>query len=173
MSMPLEFGGVLSRFPGPVTLYPSRARQIKALAGGALFAVMGGILIATEDGLAGWLCIALSGIGTIVAAISMLPGANSLTLDKDGFNSTALFRIRNRSRWQDVTNFQALAAFPPAPADVKLVWYNDSQWNGWKLAKFDTAMFGYNAMLGDTYGMSAEELAQLMAQWRNRAVDAQ
>jgi len=102
----------------------------------------------------------------IVAAVAMLPGAGALTLDAEGFEARNLFR-RHRSRWQDTSGFQA-ARIPPA--QQKLVVYDDVTQSAKTLAQINVGIVGRNAALPDTYGLSADDLAQLMAQWRERAL---
>ncbi len=162
---------LLSRFPGPVTLYPSYGKLLKPVVICLVFAAVGWLQI--RDGthpIWGWLTAIFFGVGTVVIALQLLPGANSLTLDAKGFETRVFFLRRIRSQWQNVTNFIAKPALPPAPQDMKLVWYNDSQWNGWWLARKETAMLGYNASLGGSYGqLSADTLADLMIRWQRRA----
>jgi hypothetical protein len=156
---------ILARFPGPLTLYPSRKKWLLVLAGSALFAVGGFWMIKTGDA-RGWLVLIFFGLAAAVAAVAMLPGAGALTLDAQGFEATNLFR-RHRTRWQDTTGFQA-ARIPPA----RQMWvvYDDITQNKKSIAKFNIGIVGRNAALPDTYGLSADDLAQLMAQWRGRAL---
>lgn len=162
---------VLTQFPGPVTLSVPRKIQIRPLVGAtSLNAIALAMLHQDSSSRLAWLALAFFGIGAIVLVVAMLPGATSLTLDRDGFVAKEAF-IRNRSRWQNVTNFVAAPARPPAPQDIKLVWFNDTQWQKWKLARMETAALGYNAALPATYGLPAEDLANLMARWRDRALE--
>ncbi len=41
------------------------------------------------------------------------------------------------------------------------------------LAKINVAIAGHNAALPETYGLSAEDLSAVMAQWRERALALQ
>ena len=76
-----------------------------------------------------------------------------------------LFR-RNRTRWQDVDCFIA-ARIPPAAQ--KFVTFDIHQARN-RIAKINVAIIGRNSALPDTYGLSADDLAGLMAQWRALAV---
>jgi hypothetical protein len=156
---------ILVRFPGPVTLYPSRRKWLLVFAGCAVFAV-GGFWMIRDGDLRGWFVLIFFGLGVLVAAVAMLPGAGALTLDAEGFEATNLFR-RHRTRWQDTTGFQA-ARIPPA--QQKLVVYDDVTQSAKTLAQVNVGIVGRNAALPDTYGLSADDLAQLMAQWRERAL---
>jgi hypothetical protein len=158
---------ILPRFPGPVTLYPSRKKWLLVLLGCALF-IFGGFWMILDGDRWVWLVSVFFAFGSIVAAIMLLPGAGALTLDGDGFQATSLFR-RHRSRWQDVTGFAA-AAIPPS--FQKLVVFDDIKMTGRTMAKLSVAIAGHNAGLPDTYGFSADDLARLMTAWRKRAVAA-
>jgi hypothetical protein len=92
-----------------------------------------------------------------------LPGASALILDSDGFETKAPFR-RHRSRWRDTTGFTVISI------PKRLVGFDDDQIRHRKLAKANTAMFGRNAALPNTYGQSASNVAILMTQWRIRAM---
>jgi hypothetical protein len=94
----------------------------------------------------------------------MLPGAAALTLDATGFEVTSFYR-RSRARWQDATGFIA-AGIPPAR--LRFVLFNDAGHTG-TLSRINAAFAGRNGALPDTYGLRADDLAQLMAQWRERA----
>ncbi len=128
---------ILSRFPGPVTLYPSRTKWLLILLGCGLFAAIGYWMISDGDR-RGWFVLIFFGAGSIAAAMMLLPGAGALTLDRDGFRAATLFR-GSLSRWQDVTGFES-ASVPPA--NQKLVVYDDINVTGRKLAKFNVALVG-------------------------------
>ena len=154
---------ILARFPGPVTLCPSLKRWGLMFAGCALFAITGQAMI--RDGqLTGWFVLIFFGLGMLVAAIAMLPGAAALTLDPTGFEITNFYR-RSRTRWQDASDFTA-ARIPPAR--LRFVLFNVAGRSG-TLSRINTAFAGHNGSLPDTYDLSPDDLAQLMAQWRERA----
>ena len=94
---------MLSRFPGPVTLYPSRKKWLLVCAGGALFAI-GGVWMVRSGEWMGWLPLIFFSLVALVAAVAMLPGAGALTLGREGFEITNLFR-RHPTRWQDALRF--------------------------------------------------------------------
>jgi hypothetical protein len=157
---------ILSRFPGPVTLYPSRKKWVWALLYGGIFTAFGFWMVSGGAQL-GWFAIVFCGSSSIGAATMILfPSASALTLDRNGFQTTSLFR-RHRSRWQDVTRFE------PRPYLLQnLVVYDDVNETRRTLANLCVAIAGHNARLPDTYGLSADGLARLMAGWRDRAVAA-
>jgi hypothetical protein len=165
MPSPADITKILSRFPGPVTLYPSRIKWLLVFTASALFAVGGFWMTKTGDG-SGWFVLIFFSLGALIAAAAMLPGAGGLTLDRDGFDITSLFR-RHRTRWRDAAGFEA-ARIPRA--HQKMVVYDDITQSTKSIAKLNVGLVGRNSGLPDTYGHSADNLAQLMAQWRERAL---
>jgi hypothetical protein len=51
-----------------------------------------------------------------------------------------------------------------------MVVYDDAERKSTMMARASVAICGRSAGLPDTYGLSADDLAQLMARWRERAV---
>jgi len=158
-------GAILSRFPGPVTLYPSRTKWILILLGCAVF-VAGGLFAMQGNTFMRWGAVAFFGTGMAVAIAGLLPGASQLKLDREGFEFTAMFR-RHSVRWQAATGFEAVTI---PPSGQKMVLFDDAGAKGRALGKLNVSMVGRNSGVPDTYGMSAKDLAGLMAQWRERAV---
>jgi hypothetical protein len=156
---------ILPAFPGPLTLYPSRRKLLLVLLVCGVFAV-GGFGMVTQAAPGGWFVLVVFALGTIIAAVALLPGAASLKLDRDGFQTTSLFR-RRRTLWQDVTGFEP-ASIPPSM--LKLVVYDDVNAAGRAVAGLNAAIAGRNAGLPDTYGLSAADLARLMTRWREQAL---
>ena len=150
-----------------LTLYPSRRKSILRLAGTASFVALGVVVLAKQDNsTAMWFCVSFFAICVLIFFVFLLPGSASLTLNMNCFRIKTLYFVR-KSKWQNVTNIHA--ASEPI-SGLQLVRYNDTQWNGWKLAKWETSRLGYNAALPDTYGMSADDLAELINRWRDRAL---
>ncbi len=171
VTAPVE--NLLSQFPGPVTLYPSRTKWAILAAASLMFVMIGILFILDDTALWGWVDLVFSGACLLVSAVRLLPGAASLTLDAGGFEERTLFFRLPRARWRNITNIEADAA-PAARSDVKLVRYNDTQPTGsWLEARRETAMLGYNAALADTYGLSAEDLADLLVRWQQQALAAE
>ena len=162
--MKSEADDIGARFPGPVTLYPSRKKWLLVLVGCASFAI-GGVWMIISGEQKGWFVVIVFGLFAAAAAVMLLPGAGSLTLDASGFEATSLFR-RSRGRWQDMTEFKAVRI---PPSMQRFVLYDDRAHTG-AVAKLSAAMTGHAAGLPDTYGLSADELAALMTSWRSRAL---
>ena len=96
----------------------------------------------------------------------LLPGSAALTLDRDGFQVTNLFR-RKRTSWPQASGF--IEASVP-PANLAIVAYDDAGAAGHTAAAINVRITGRNAALNDTYGLSAAELAKLMSDWHDRAL---
>jgi hypothetical protein len=165
MASRTDISEILSRFPGPVTLYPSRKKWLLVFAGGALFA-SGGVWMIRSGEWTGWFPLVIFALVVVIAAVAMLPGAGALTLDREGFEITNLFR-RHRTSWQDALRF-ATARIPPATQ--RWVVYDDLGHSAKQLAKINVEIVGRNAALPDTYGLSSDDLGQLMTEWRERAL---
>lgn len=154
---------ILSRFPGPVTLYPSRRKWLLLLVGSGLFTA-GGVFMVKDHAQWGWPALIFFGICTVFAAVMLLPDAAGLKLDSDGFQMTNLFRS-HRWHWRDVKGFEAVLITP----HQTLVCFDDPAQAGGMLAQLSQSYAGHNSALPDTYGLSADDLAMLMSQWSNRA----
>ena len=89
---------LLSRFPGPQKLFPSRKKWLLLMVVGIAFTA-GGIFMVREQADGGWFVLIFFGLGLVVSIAMLLPGAGGLLLDSDGFKMTSLFRS-HRSRWQ-------------------------------------------------------------------------
>jgi hypothetical protein len=142
---------ILAQFPGPVILYPSRSKWLLVLIGFLIFFW----IISGTGGLGRGLIffvggLIFCGLGAIVAAVMLIPGAGWLRLDRDGFETTSLFWYHRRARWQDVSEFDVLALRDT----IKVVYKHK----------------GRNASLPDTYGLSAGNLLVMMTHWRERAL---
>jgi hypothetical protein len=156
---------LLARYPGPVMLYPSRKKWLTVFLGGAAFTA-GGVMMVRSGEPLGWFVLGFFALVAVIAAAALLPGAGKLTLDRDGFEATTLFR-RHRARWADTDGFDS-AVVPPS--HQALVVYDDRTLPSGGLAGINTSITGRNSALGDTYGFAAADLAALMAAWRERAV---
>src|SRR5712692_10367733 len=159
-------GELLARFPGPLTLYPSRRKWLLVLAGCTAFTA-GGYFMIQDQASGGWYVLVVFGVGSVIAAVMLLPGAGRLALDRHGFTCTSLFKS-HRVRWQDAGDF---APVQVPPANIRLVGYDDATVAGRRIAAINVELTGRNAALSDTYGLSADDLARLMAAWRERALE--
>jgi hypothetical protein len=134
------------------------------------FVASGALLVRVDDleaDLAGWVLILFFGLGAIVFCLHLLPGSAYLKLDPAGFTVCSLFRAHSY-RWYEVDSFE-VGKFRRR----KLVVFNFSNLHRGQefVRKLSSAIGGYEgALVPETYGLSAEELAATMNEWRARAV---
>jgi hypothetical protein len=164
-SMADKVDEVLARFPGPVVLPPSRRKWLLVMLICGAFTASGLFLMPRGE-VKTWLTVAFFGLGTAVSITMLLPGAGGLTLSREGFKVTSLFRS-HFVVWAQATDFMA-HRIPPAMKQMVL--YNDAGAKHGTLGKINTGLTGRNGALPDTYGMRADALAALMSKWRERAL---
>ena len=156
---------VLSRYSGPVTLYPSRKKWLFLFGVCALFSA-GGFAMVWDGEPTGWFVLGLFGLAAIIPLVVLVPGSTWLELNVDGFEYKTLFNGR-RVRWGDSDHF-GVARIPPA--NHALVVYDDDAVRDTKSAALNARLTGRTSLLGDNYGLTVAGLANLMAQWRERAL---
>lgn len=163
-----QLAALLSRYPGPVTLYPSRAKWLASLAGFALLAAA--LAWGGWTGSSGtWESWGVVGVLVLLAAFSglmLLPGAAELTLDANGFDVANYFS-RHRTSWTSASAFELRGS---RLLGAQLVYYDDAATKDQPLAELGRAMTGRDAALPDSYGLSAADLARLMTRWRELAL---
>jgi hypothetical protein len=170
---------LLSNFPGPIRLVPSKRKWLKVLIGCAAFVAIGIWMIGddatstkTYHGIpalyVGWIATLFFGLGLIISIITMLPGASSLTLSVDGFAIRQMFRDRIFS-WTDADNF-AVVTVNTHYRLQRLVGFNHGPSGNTALGRANVALTGRNAALPDSYGFAEEDLVRLMSLWRVRAL---
>lgn len=147
--------------PACLILHPRRQKLLLLLAMSLAF-VAAGVMMIRDERPMGWFSAGFFGLCSLVFLIQLHPRASFLKLERNGFTFCALFRSHT-VRWEDVREF-----------DVTQVVLNRMVgWNfvhGYRPAEKTRAlshsMSGYESALPDTYGLKAEELAQIMEHWR-------
>jgi hypothetical protein len=142
-----------------------RASKLKNLLSALVSCVFiaGGVwLILGGDGI-GWFVAGFFGLCLIVFLVQMLPQSSYLRLDPEGFEIRTLFQS-SRYKWDDV------AVFGTKKIGSKMVifLFSPEYENGKTARGISLAVAGVEGALPDTYGMSAEELANLMNEWREK-----
>lgn len=148
----------------PRVLHSSRRRTLGllALSGGFAFA---GVLMVGADADFGWLVAAFGLVGTLVFAI-MLVRPNRLELSQQGLTTVTLGR-RWSVKWSECGEFRASKIDYNVAAPSMVVF--DCSAPGVRshvLEAAAEALSGANAALPETYGMSADELAELLNSYR-------
>jgi hypothetical protein len=127
--------------------------------------VAGGIWMIQEGEKFGWLCAGFFGLGIPVALLQLHPKCSFLTVTEEGIEFAGLFRIA-RLRWSDISEFGVFDirnhyGFRAAT----MVGFNYSaEYQRTRRARaLAKTLTGFEAALPDTYGFSAEALAQLLS----------
>lgn len=165
--MPLpDINDILSGFPGPVTLRPSRRRTSLHLLGSLAFVAAGVWMlhagaVATVERWKLWFSTGFFALGAAVFAITLLPGASKLLLDGDGFEVTSLFRSF-RIRWADTSVFE--------PSNRRLVRFDDTRSVQRIVGKVVKGFAGRSGALPNITPFSAPDFAALLNRWRAKAL---
>ena len=173
-----QVDGILARFPGPVTLHVSRPRRVFGLAlnlaATAIFAWIWIAKLGPQDRAYDWimLSVAILFFGTLaIRAVVLLlfPGAETLTLDADGFEIGRIFD-RIRMPWRGVSEFRVETPYWDGRIGGSLTQIRyeplEAHTGGRGAAK-------RARVLGEFYGqprLRRDELAGLMNEWRRRAL---
>ena len=140
----------------PIELFPSRTKWWVMIIGGGAFAV--GTLVNFGGSTGAMSIAALTGCFAAIGAIMLLPGANALRLDTQGFQVVHFFGTKH-FRWSEVSDFGVCRL--GQSGDVVAFKAAEARLNMWE--KINGALLGdKNAYLPDTYRMTAEDLVQLM-----------
>lgn len=152
----------------PTVLRPSRRRLAASVAGSLCFVAIG--LWMTRAGgtnyflglpLPPWVNLVIMsffGLCAVIFAVLLLPGAAYLKIGEKGFTVCSLFRQRFRP-WEAVEGFGVTqivvrkfvgVAFTPAGKQAA------------RITRLNNRLVGFDDMLPDTYGRTAEELAALL-----------
>ena len=152
--------------PKKMVLKASPLKWIGMLLLCALF-VWGGFLLLSDDEnkLAACICLLLFGVVGVPVSLFQLIRPGRLTLDEKGFEQVMMGRTL-KCNWEDVSDFGVFRI-----KRTKLVSFSNSQDQGKLLAQVSTTLTrGHSGALGDTFGMKAEDLAELMNAFRLRAL---
>jgi hypothetical protein len=119
-----------------------------------------GIWIVSDGQWFGLLPSAFFGLGLVVSLILLLPGSSFLELDANGFVIRNVFRD-SRLSWADIDGFETRRLGMRKFVTLNFARGYSASSRVRALAK---GMSGAEGALPDTYGMSAEDLANLMNQ---------
>ena len=126
--------------------------------------VAAGVWMIGEGNAAGWFVAGFFGLCALPAVWSLWPNASYLLLTPEGFTVKTPFRSWSL-RWDDVEEFGAESTGRTTIVTFDFAPGFDGHAVGRRL---NNALGFRDAGLGDTYGLSAEELADLMNEWRSR-----
>ena len=152
---------LLARFPGPLTVHPSRIKLLVALvlfAGLTVFSVhllRDAIEAGSSDIVRASLALVVCGVLAVLSAIQFIPGASGLILDARGFERRRCYR-RARWSWREVSGFRIGETDDLEPI------------------LFDIAGTAHGAArrgaLPTNYRIPARDLVRLLTEWRTRAL---
>lgn len=146
----------------PVTYRTRPVKMLLLTFGSGIFVSMGIWLLPRQPYVA-LADIIFFSLGVLVGLVGLLPNSSYLTLTEQGFLFASLFR-KHFVSWSNVQSF-----VPVKIQFNRMVGWNYSPAFGGsqRLRGINTAIAGVEAALPDTYGMSAEQLANLMNQLRD------
>jgi hypothetical protein len=172
-----KIGKLLAAYPGPIKLKPSRLKWWVAIVLGAVMTaasvfvcVIAFLGLEAGNKAAGIgigvsiLGVGLFGYGILLSARALLVGA--LQLDRNGFQVT-LFG-RKQYLWAEVSNFS-----PYRVRSASGVQFDAMRPRSRYVGAMNVWLGYSNDALSDTYGLEAEELADLMESWQGAALDDQ
>ncbi len=107
-------------------------------------------------------------LGAILSFMMLSPDRNHLLLTPTDFTVHTLLKSR-RFRWEEIEEFHTLSVKGTTMVIYSLspqgrLRFTESVWR-----KLSRALIGDEERLPDTYGMSAQALADLMNQWKRKA----
>ncbi|HRE16496.1 MAG TPA: STM3941 family protein [Rhodocyclaceae bacterium] len=151
-------------FTLPMRLYPARVKALGLLVGSVLF-VLGGLFLLDENPVIGYSGIAFFGLCALVFLVQLaLPNSSYLELTEDSFTYASLFK-KTTVPWRDVAAFRVATI-----SRNKMVgWTVSSTYDGPRTGlAISNALTGTHGALPDTFGMKAEDLAELMNEFKYR-----
>lgn len=143
----------------PVTLRTSRKKMLLMLLGSLMFVAVG-LWMQADHPVSGYASIIFFGLCAVVSCVNLFPNSSYLRLTREGFTICSMFRCRS-IEWRHVSNFGVTRI-----GTRKMVGWNPLHAPS-KLGKTTKRMFCYVSALPETYGLSAEELAELMNRLRD------
>lgn len=156
----------------PTVLRPSRARTVGLLALSLGFVAIGVMMTRSSDTIRGipavypgWLAVIFFGLGVPTFLVMLLPGASYLRLEADGYTVCTFFRP-NFVPWSAVRGFGVTRVTTRKFVGINL---EPDAGIATALGRVNTRLVGYQNILPNTYGMSAEKLAELMNQALSKA----
>jgi len=126
--------------------------------------VVSGIFMTKEQPIMGWFVTSFFGICLLVFLIQLIPGSTELTLTKEGFEMTSLFR-KSVTRWTDIESFKIGYL---GQSKTVMFDYNENY------KKYETGkliakeLSGSHGALPTTYGQKATELLKILNEWKNK-----
>lgn len=145
----------------PTTLHPNRTKMALLFLVCAAFVVIPVWMVRDGQSM-GYLTGVFFALGLPVFAVQLLPNATYLQLRSDGFTFCSLFRAHT-FQWRQVQTFAAIHV----GVNPMVAWNFTADYvASGGMRRASKAFSGYEAALPDTYGMKAQELADLLNELR-------
>ncbi|MES3024761.1 MAG: STM3941 family protein [Pseudomonadota bacterium] len=138
----------------------SRKKAVSLLIGGIVLTA-GCLWMTTEKPVLGWLGFIFFGFSVPMAVLMMLPDANYLRLDSEGFETVAMSR-RHATRWSDVDGFCLASIEGNKMIGIVYSEQYKKQQAGRALA---SAMTGIEGAIPNHYMMGIDELLATLNHW--------
>lgn len=149
--------------PIPATLRPSRKRTVVLLLVSTLF-LLAGVGMIRDGKPTGYFVAGVFALCWVAFALQLHPKASYLHLAPEGFTFCSLFRAHT-VRWDDVREFGVVSI----SFNRMVTWNFTPEYRATKPGRaLSKSLSGYEAALPDTYGLKAQELAELMEELRRR-----
>ena len=123
--------------------------------------------VADDTLLVAGILTAIFGAGALLSFLMLSPDRAYLLLTPAGFTVRTLFK-RKDYRWGDVEEFHATALKGTLWIVFTLSPQGKTHRSETAFRRMNKAVSGGDDNLPDTYGMSAEALAELLSQWKKR-----
>lgn len=143
--------------PNDLFLAPSRTRWVTVLCLSLLVIGLNLFVLFTQEARALGALAMVFGVTAAAAGVQLIPGSAGIWFDRKGF-TFRMFWMDRRREWNEVSPILSSQV-----GFLQMVGYN----------RAGDAPNKPREVLPDTYGMSAGELAYLMNQWRNAAIQGQ
>jgi hypothetical protein len=157
--------GRIARYPATSVLRPSRGRTLLMVLGSVVFVLCGWWMI--ESGkVFGWFAVAFFGICCVAWLVRLLPGACGVVVMKEGIAIRSFFRVRFYE-WERVEGFGLIAV-----RNQLMVGFNEAACESRGPANLTQAVFGFSHSLPESFGYEAEQLAAILNQYRQDALES-
>jgi len=176
-----EVDDIVARFPGPVTLFPSRLKWWIMLVLGVVMTAASvwvavlpfATVVKTKAGQSPYIAAAVGlfsaiffGFGMVLAVLSLVPSRSYLRLDEDGFEIVSPVLKKKRFNWGEVSDFATYRVRPTSIVVFKTA--NPRLLNMSEM--WDSILSGRDGGLSETYGFEAVDLVRLMVTWQGMAL---
>lgn len=157
--------GALADIGSPLILTASRAKWLLLGCVSAGFVTGGCTAIFSGAPLVGWPAVIFFGAGVLISLTQLTLWRSTLHLSADGFRLSSLWR-KQQERFDECSSFNVIHM-----EGGPYVGYDRVQDIGKTMSGINRALAGRSSMFPDTFGLYAEEFAELLNAYREAALD--